>query len=318
PVLAQLDPGFVSRIWNDKKITAHHAIIPTRQVFDIRALSEDELKVYLLVRQHYLAQFLPLQESDITDATLTLGGQRFRARGKVNVVTGWRGLFSGEAAEATEGEDEQTTEMALPALERGEHCRISGSELKDRMTSPPAPFTEGTLIAAMKNAASQVSDPKLKKVLRENAGLGTEATRAGVLEVLFARQYLEKSGKHIRSTQRGRELTAALPEALTSPGMTALWEQALDDIAQGRMSLDTFMGRQQQWVRHLVSSGREQPFSMTVPVTPPCPLCQGPTRQRKGKHGLFLSCQRYPECKGVVNTQKKVGRRKKSGKTKTE
>ncbi|MCZ5415360.1 DNA topoisomerase, partial [Escherichia coli] len=89
--------------------------------------------------------------------------------------------------------------------------------------------------AAMKNAASQVCDPKLKKVLRENAGLGTEATRAGVLEVLFARQYLEKSGKHIRSTQRGRELTAALPEALTSPGMTALWEQALDDIAQGRM-----------------------------------------------------------------------------------
>ncbi|MEH0041643.1 DNA topoisomerase, partial [Escherichia coli] len=169
PVLAQLEPGFVSRIWNDKKITAHHAIIPTRQVFDIRALSEDELKVYLLIRQHYLAQFLPLQESDITDATLTLGGQRFRARGKVNVVTGWRGLFSGEAAEATEGEDEQTTEMALPALERGEHCRISGSELKDRMTSPPAPFTEGTLIAAMKNAASQVRDPKLKKVLRENA-----------------------------------------------------------------------------------------------------------------------------------------------------
>ena len=139
-----------------------------------------------------------------------------------------------------------------------------------------------------------------------------------MLEVLFARQYLEKSGKHIRSTQRGRELTAALPEALTSPGMTALWEQALDDIAQGRMSLDTFMGRQQQWVRHLVSSGREQPFSMTAPVTPPCPICQGPTRQRKGKHGLFRSCQRYPECKGVVNTQKKAGRRKKSGKTKTE
>ncbi|WP_249539558.1 DNA topoisomerase, partial [Escherichia coli] len=149
PVLAQLDPGFVSRIWNDKKITAHHAIIPTRQVFDIRVLSEDELKVYQLIRQHYLAQFLPLQESDITDATLTVGGQLFRARGKVNVVMGWRGLFSGEAAEAAEGEDEQTTEMALPALERGEHCRISGSELKDRMTSPPAHFTEGTLIAAM-------------------------------------------------------------------------------------------------------------------------------------------------------------------------
>ncbi|MCY5463690.1 DNA topoisomerase, partial [Salmonella enterica subsp. enterica serovar 1,4,[5],12:i:-] len=108
---------------------------------------------------------------------------------------------------------------------------------------------------AMKNAASFVSDPKLKKVLRDNAGLGTEATRAGVLETLFSRHYLEKKGKHIHATLLARELITALPETLTSPGMTALWEQALDDIAQGKMPLDTFMQKQLQWTRHLVDKG---------------------------------------------------------------
>lgn len=164
----------------------------------------------------------------------------------------------------------------------------------------PPPFTEGTLIAAMKNAASFVSDPKLKKVLRDNAGLGTEATRAGVLETLFSRHYLEKKGKHIHATLLARELIAALPETLTSPGMTALWEQALDDIAQGKMSLDTFMQKQLQWTRHLVDKGRTDTVNITAPVTPPCPVCKGLTRKRKGKNGDFWGCIRYPECNGIV------------------
>ncbi len=93
PVLNQLDRKFVSRVWNDKKITAHHAIIPTRQAFDLSRLSADELKVYHLIRQHYFAQFLPLQESDVTEASFNIGGQLFRTRGKVGVVTGWKSLF---------------------------------------------------------------------------------------------------------------------------------------------------------------------------------------------------------------------------------
>ena len=93
PVLNQLDRQFVSRVWNDKKITAHHAIIPTRQAFDLSRLSADEQKVYHLIRQHYFAQFLPLQESDVTEASFNIGGQLFRTRGKVGVVTGWKSLF---------------------------------------------------------------------------------------------------------------------------------------------------------------------------------------------------------------------------------
>ncbi|ENU8721853.1 DNA topoisomerase III [Salmonella enterica] len=301
PVLTQLDRGFVSRVWNDKKITAHHAIIPTRQAFDLSRLSADELKVYQLIRRHYFAQFLPLQESDVTDASFNIGGQLFRARGKVNVVTGWKLLFQKDHQnEQSEDTSDNDADMALPPLNKGDNCIVNGAAVEDKKTSPPPPFTEGTLIAAMKNAASFVSDPKLKKVLRDNAGLGTEATRTGVLETLFSRHYLEKKGKHIHATLLARELIAALPETLTSPGMTALWEQALDDIAQGKMPLDTFMQKQLQWTRHLVDKGRSDTVKITAPVTPPCPVCKGPTRKRKGKNGDFWGCIRYPECSGII------------------
>ncbi|ECQ0167738.1 DNA topoisomerase III [Salmonella enterica] len=325
PVLTQLDRGFVSRVWNDKKITAHHAIIPTRQAFDLSRLSADELKVYQLIRQHYFAQFLPLQESDVTDASFNIGGQLFRARGKVNVVTGWKLLFQkNHQNEQSEDTSDNDADMALPPLNKGDNCIVNGAAVEDKKTSPPPPFTEGTLIAAMKNAASFVSDPKLKKVLRDNAGLGTEATRAGVLETLFSRHYLEKKGKHIHATLLARELIAALPETLTSPGMTALWEQALDDIAQGKMSLDTFMQKQLQWTRHLVDKGRSDTVKITAPVTPPCPLCKGLTRKRKGKNGDFWGCIRYPECNGIVagksggKGRKTIRGKKSATKTKAE
>ncbi|SMG55341.1 DNA topoisomerase III [Cedecea sp. NFIX57] len=302
PILATLDRAFVSRIWNDKKITAHHAIIPTRQACDMAALSEDEQKVYQLIRQHYLAQFLPLQETDITDATFNIGGQLFRTRGRVAVVPGWRALFAADKTPPDDtpdnGEDENSP---LPPLSQTDVCRVSGAEVKAQQTRPPQPFTEGTLIAAMKNAASYVTDPQLKKVLRDNAGLGTEATRANLLETLFKREYLMKKGKMVISTPLARELIAALPETLTSPGMTALWEQSLDDIAQGRMTLAAFMQKQVQWTLHLVERGRTQTISLTPPVTPPCPVCGGITRKRQGKQGVFYSCTRYPECKGMAN-----------------
>lgn len=320
PVLATLDRAYVSRIWNDKKITAHHAIIPTRQACDMAALSEDERKVYQLIRQHYLAQFLPLQETDITDATFNIGGQLFRTRGRVEVVPGWRALFAAEKAPPDDtpdnGEDENSP---LPPLSQTDACRVTGAEVKAQQTRPPQPFTEGTLIAAMKNAASYVTDPQLKKVLRDNAGLGTEATRANLLETLFKREYLVKKGKTVISTPLARELIAALPETLTSPGMTALWEQSLDDIAQGRMTLAAFMQKQAQWTSHLVERGRTQAISLTPPVTPPCPVCGGMTHKRQGKKGGFYSCAKYPECKGVANAPgskpsgRGKGRKKASG-----
>ncbi|OIN30375.1 DNA topoisomerase III, partial [Salmonella enterica subsp. enterica serovar Sarajane] len=177
PVVAQLDTQFVSRIWNDKKITAHHGIIPTKHTGDLSKLSDDERNVYQLIRLHYLAQFMPLMEVDATEATFTIGGQLFRTRGNVVVKAGWRSLFGKMADD--DDKDDKGDETVLPAMQAGQVCQVQGAEQKALQTRPPAPYNDGTLIAAMTNAAAFVTDAALKKVLRENAGIGTEATRAG-------------------------------------------------------------------------------------------------------------------------------------------
>lgn len=164
----------------------------------------------------------------------------------------------------------------------------------------------------MKNAAQFVTDPRLKKILKENAGLGTEATRAGVIETLLKRGFVVKKGKHLLATPIAVDLMTALPAQLKDPGMTALWEQSLDDIAEGRMSLDDFMVKQSAWTMQLVAKGRLQTVKITPPPSPPCPICGGATRQRTGKSGTFWGCVNYPDCNGIVNVgAKKPARRRK-------
>ncbi|EBS8016057.1 DNA topoisomerase III [Salmonella enterica subsp. enterica serovar Thompson] len=295
PVVAQLDTQFVSRIWNDKKITAHHGIIPTKHTGDLSKLSDDERNVYQLVRLHYLAQFMPLMEVDATEATFNIGGQLFRTRGNVVVKAGWKSLF-GKMAD----DDEKGDETVLPAMQAGQVCQVQGAEQKALQTRPPAPYNDGTLIAAMTNAAAFVTDAALKKVLKENAGIGTEATRAGIIDTLVKRGFLVREKKALRSTPLGRSLVDVLPGTLTNPGLTALWEQMLDEVAAGRVSLDDFMTKQSQWVSQLVAQGKSQPLAMRAPPSPPCPVCGGKTSQRKGKKGSFWGCLNYPDCKGIA------------------
>ncbi|EBI5643504.1 DNA topoisomerase III [Salmonella enterica subsp. diarizonae] len=302
PALAQLDTSLVSRIWNDKKITAHHGIIPTKQAGDLSRLSTDERNVYQLIRQHYLAQFLPQMEVDATEATFNISGQLFRTTGNVVVVAGWKALFTETSRTAqipADGNDDKEAASRLPPLQTGQTCRVQGAEEKRLQTKPPVPYNDGTLIAAMTNAASFVTDAALKKVLKENAGIGTEATRAGIIDTLVKRGFLVRDKKVLRSTPTGRDLVSALPSALTSPGLTALWEQLLDEVAAGRVSLEDFMAKQNAWVVQLVSQGKSQPLAMQAPPGPPCPVCGGRTAQRQGKNGVFFGCVNYPACRGI-------------------
>ncbi|ECA1950129.1 DNA topoisomerase III [Salmonella enterica subsp. enterica serovar Virchow] len=300
-VVAQLDTQFVSRIWNDKEITAHHGIIPTKHAGDLSRLTEDERNVYQLVRLHYLAQFLPLMEVDATQASFNLGGQLFRTRGNVVVKPGWKSLF-GKLAD----DEDKDSETGLPAMQTGQVCQVQGAEQKPLQTKPPEPYNDGTLIAAMTNAAAFVTDAALKKVLKESAGIGTEATRAGIIDTLVNRGFLVREKKALRSTPVGRNLVDTLPGALTNPGLTALWEQMLDEVAAGRVSLDAFMAKQSQWVGQLVIQGKSQPLAIQAPPSPPCPLCGGKTAQRQGKNGSFQGCLNYPGCKGIASDGEKT------------
>ena len=299
PVIATLVPRFASRIWNDKKLTAHHGIIPTKHACDLGKMNDTEKRVYELIRRHYLAQFLPLHESDVTRLDLSIGGQLFRTTGRVVVAPGWKILFNSVTDGKENTGDEQ--DNALPALNKGDMCTVTAAEVKSLKTKAPLHFTFDTLIAAMMNAASYVTDLQLKKVLKENAGLGTEATRAGIIDTLLKRGYIVIKGRYLRATEVAMDLIDALPAPLKEPGMTALWEQALDEVAAGRMRLEDFMARQTGWTRQLVSQGQVQNVTIRVPPTPQCPLCGSKTRLRHGEKGTFYSCEKYPACKGVVN-----------------
>lgn len=314
-LLSGLDTSFVSRIWDDKKITAHHGIIPTRNAFQLSALSEAERRVYMLIRRNYLAQFLPLHESDITRLQFDIGGQLFRTTGRTEVIKGWKALF-GKDEDESAGDDDASIE--LPPLGKGERCGVSGAEVVQQMTRPPAHYTFATLIGAMMNASVFVTDIALRKVLKDNAGLGTEATRAGIVEQLLNRGFIVRKGKQLRASELGADVIDALPSQLTDPGMTALWEQALDEVAAGRLILNDFLQRQVEWTRKLVSLGGQQRVNIRVPPTPPCPLCGGKTRLRKGQKGDFWGCHRYPDCKGIINSEtgkRKSTRRSKSAKS---
>ena len=293
------DRGLRSRCWNDKKITAHHAIIPTRAVVDLSKMSAQERKVYDLIRRRYLAQFYPHHEYDQTTATMACKGETYFAKGRVVRVRGWRQVIGGESRDGA-GEGGDRPDQALPALRQGLQVPVVHSEVLSKQTQPPAHYTEGTLIAAMKSIGRAIDDPRLKQVMRETAGIGTEATRAGIIKTLLDRGFMVHRKKHLISTETGRGLIDALPDEAKNPAMTALWEQALDDIAQGRGDLKAFLTRQTQWVGAMVGRVRSQGAPVASVQAHPCPECGQPMQRRKGKNGWFWGCTAYPDCKTTL------------------
>lgn len=314
-ILPHLNLSQQSRAWNDKKITAHHGIIPTQGRVDMSKMSEDEFKLYDLIRRRYLAQFLPLCEVDKTVVQLESGGQTLIAKGNVTLTAGWKMLF-GKAAEEDESNDDNAKQK-LPVLKANQQCRVIDTEIRSLQTSPPARYTEGTLLTAMKNAARFVTDPRLKQQLRETEGLGTEATRAGLIQSLFDKGFVKKKGKQMIPTAEGMMLIDNLPEVLKDPGLTALWEQALNQIAEGAMSLETFMQKQEVFIRHLMNQSRQSGVRLGSIEIKKCPKCGSPMAKRNGKNGMFWSCTKYPDCDGIENIDGKFGKTSKKTSTKS-
>ncbi len=254
PALAALAPRLDarrrSRAWNDAKVSAHHGIIPTVAAQAAARLSGKPRAVYGLIRARYLAQFLPHHEYDRTQADFTCAGQTLRAVGKCIVEPGWRRALP-EALTPAKGR-EAPEPQALPALAANQDYAVAEVKLKDQHTQPPKPFTEGELIKAMKNVAKLVDDPRLKQKLKDTTGIGTEATRAGIIQGLLERGYLSKQGKALAATPAAFGLIDAVPRPIADPGTTAIWEQALDMVQNGEMPLGEFVVKQSAWMSKLV------------------------------------------------------------------
>ena len=307
PIMGQLDRSQRSRAWNDGKVTAHHGIIPTLEPANLSAMSEKELAVYRLIRAHYLAQFLPHHEFDRTEAELSCGQQKLVATGKQVVVKGWLLVL----AEPQADEDGEATarSQVLPALREGLSCQVAEVEIKALKTMPPKPYTQGELVKSMKGVARFVTDPRLKQKLKDTTGIGTEATRANIITGLLTRGYLVKKGRSIRASDAAFTLIDAVPAAIADPGTTAVWEQALDMIEAGQLTLDVFIGKQAAWISQLIAQYGSMSLSIKVPQGPACPQCGAPTRQRTGKSGPFWSCSKYPDCKGTLPVESSKSKR---------
>jgi len=253
----------VSKAWNDKKITAHHAIIPTEKSPENINLNTFEKNIYLLIVRQYLVQFYPAYIYQHTKVTLLIAGGHFVSQAKIEKQQGWKALFpkSKKSQLAEKSTDGHEAEQLLPPLTKGQLLHCQQGELIEKHTSPPQSFTDATLLAAMTGIARYVSDAAIKKVLKETDGLGTDATRAGIIDLLFKRDFLQRQGKAITATDVGVALITALPEMATLPDMTAQWEATLTAISEKNASYQSFMQPLTQTVTNMVYGASQQSFS---------------------------------------------------------
>jgi len=295
PALASLvdgaDKNIETPMWNTKKVDAvgHNAIIPTMTPTNYSAMDQDERKMYDLIAKYYIANFYPEFVYDQTTIQIDVSGHSFRSNGKVPVSQGWHVVLKSGVAGGGD---------MLPACSKGEDAQCTASKIVDKKTTPPAHYNEGTLIAAMKNIGREITDPAFKKILKETSGIGTVATRANTIEGLLKKLFVNKEGKgkkDLVSTTKGRELIKVLPPEFTSPMMTAVWEQQFDEIVQGSRTLQAFLDDQVSFIQKIIDRLRSGDIVVSKSASAgeskhKCPACGGAFAKRKGKFGVFWSC----------------------------
>ena len=275
--LPGIDPERRHAAWNTSKVEAHNGIIPTgRDIGEASGLTENAKRVFGLLRESYLRLFMPPETFETREAGLAFpAGQRFKASARIVQEPGWTQLGQGDV-DAGSDQTEQSTK--LPILTEGQHLACQSAQMLAKRTTPPKPYTDGTLIAAMTGVHKLVTDPKLKARLKETSGLGTEATRASMIEVLIAREYAERKKKEIHPTERGVQLITILRKAdpdLADPGMTALQEDALAAVASGRQTFDAFMQAQLATMRESTRKLLDGQLGAKPVTFNTCPACGG-------------------------------------------
>lgn len=268
-MLEQANLSQKGRAWNDKKVSAHHAIIPTANAKSVGNLTTNEQKLYGMIGRQYIAQFYPKFEYKENQIETIVAGGCFVSKQKQITQKGWKSLFESSTAKGddktnaktnieSDGQEWATTD--LPQVTKGQQVHCQRGELVEKMTSPPKPFNDASLLSALTGVARFVTDPAIKKLLRDTDGLGTEATRAGIIELLFKRQFLTRMGKNIIATPIGRQLIQALPDVVSQPDMTALWESQLESISQQAMGYNQFITQIEHNLMQLINDVKTVKF----------------------------------------------------------
>lgn len=274
---------------DDAKVSDHHAIIPTEETVFIDKFSDRERKIYDLVVKRFLAVLYPPFEYEQTTVKADIAQETFVAMGKTILSPGWKEVY-GTFDE--EEESDGLKEQRLPRLEKGDCLSIINVSLTKGETKPPARFTEATLLSAMENPGKYTDNKELAKTLKETGGLGTVATRADIIEKLFDVGYIEKKGKEIFLTPKGKQLLELVPKELKSPELTAEWEQKLDSIAKGKLEKTVFINEMKQYAKVIVhemkNSGKTYKHHNLTGSK--CPECGKLMLEVNGKKGKMHIC----------------------------
>ncbi|GAA4715747.1 DNA topoisomerase III [Brevibacillus fulvus] len=305
------------RYVNEKKVTDHYAIIPTEQVPDLAKLSSEESKLYDLVARRLIAAHYDAAVFDYTTITTLVDGRaEFISKGKVQINEGWRKVIMPHET------DERDEEKALPAVAEGESGKVKTVKVKAGKTQPPKRYTEGQLITLMKTAGKHLDNEELEKVLMKTEGLGTEATRAGIITMLKERKYIEVKKNQVFATEKGMLLIDLIGDKiLASPEMTARWEQRLAEIGQGEAPAESFMEQARKLTQKIVQDALEQSAQWNLADYQFTPVAKSASRQSTrgtavGKcqlcggeivdKGKLYGCANYQQKQCKVTIPKKI------------
>jgi DNA topoisomerase III len=266
----------LGRVVNNEKVTDHHAIIPTNATHSVDRMSDDDRKVYDLVVRRFLGVFHPEAVFENTRVETEVAGHVFRTRGKVMLVSGWRGVYGEQVdVEPREGEEDEGREQQLPRLEQGEAVDTREVRSEEKETRPPRRYSEGSLLAAMETAGRLVDDEELREAMKDS-GIGTPATRAAIIERLLAVGYIERDARALVVTEKGLNVVRLLDgHQLTSPSLTGDWEHRLAKIETGEDSRKAFMSDIVRFAEATVATLDEKLRDVRIPRANlgPCPVC---------------------------------------------
>ena len=290
----QVNGSFV----DDKRVSDHHAIIPTEQFVQLDHMTNEERKIYDMVVRRFLAVLYPASQYEQVTMEAKAAGETFAASGKVIKSMGWKEVYEGGADDDLEDEaddEKKLKDQRLPEMKTGTRLKILKTSLNTGKTKPPARFTEATLLAAMENPVKfmETRDKEAVKTLGETGGLGTVATRADIIEKLFHSFMMEKKGNEIHITSKAKQLLELVPEDLKKPELTADWEMKLSQIAKGRIRQGDFLHQIRDYTCEIVDEIKtgEGTFRHDNLINKVCPQCGKKLLAVNGKNSKMLVCQ---------------------------
>ncbi len=279
-------------IVNNAKVGDHHAIIPTEQFVNLSSLSHEERNIYDLVVRRFLAVLSPAFEYEEVKIKVTADRHCFYAKGQVVRNAGWKAVYGAAVSDSEDDDDSDTRSQQLPAVSQGMQLPIKDSSIYSGKTKPPARYNEATLLTAMENPSGQIADSDLRSIIETTSGLGTPATRADIIEKLFDSFCIERRGKEIHPTSKGKQLISIVPADLKSAELTAKWEQQLKLIEKGQVRDDKFIEEMRVYASSLVKSviASDATFTHDNVTREKCPDCGKFLLDVNGKKGRMLVC----------------------------